>query len=125
MDGTLIPQDPNASAAHSTAKAKRAKALEILTDSAETVAQTLVDMAKGDRPAKREQLDAVKTVLDRIGIIPPERSPDLGPKDLSALSTGELRALLSGVEDQLARQAKPVSATRIDTQPRQTVDMFD
>lgn len=124
--GIQIPQAVTAVSPRATLRrALIAKARETLEDGAIRAAEYLAQAARGDAPAKRERIDAAKTLLDRVGIVPPERRSDDPEKDVTEMSGGELHALLSQLEGELANRAKPVSVASATQEPGQPTGIFD
>jgi hypothetical protein len=95
----------------------RARALE----AAPEMLEYLIAAAKGEAPAKRERIDAAKTVLDRAGIVPPQRDNDK-PASLAELSPADLAKVGQLLEAEQARRRS--ESKTIDVTP-QRVDIFD
>lgn len=95
----------------------RARALE----KAPALLEYLIAAALGTEPAKRERIDAAKTVLDRAGIVPPQRDTDK-PGSLAELSPADLAKVAQLLEAETARRGSV--AKTIDVMP-QVIDMFD
>lgn len=105
-----------------------AKARETLEDGADAAAKYLKDAASGAVPAKRERIDAAKTLLDRVGLVPPERSTPEDAKDVQEMSGAELHNMLQTVEAELSGRAKPINGplvTDATAEPVQPNGMFD
>lgn len=118
MTASIVKTDTSERGAE-TAKTRekvRARALE----AAPAMLEYLIAAADGTAPAKRERIDAAKTVLDRAGIVPPQRDPDK-PSSLAELSPAALAQVSSMLEAEQSRRRS--ESKTIDVTP-QHVDMF-
>lgn len=119
-----MPEVP-AETATSARAARARETREIVKDQAVSAAKDmmayLIEAANGTKPAKRERIDAAKTVLDRAGIVPPQRDSEVGPGG-SGMTMVEVQAFAAALRAELAKRGSV--ANTIDVTP-QRIEMFE
>lgn len=116
-----LPVETETSARAAKARKTRETVRDQAVSASKDMMNYLIAAANGEQPAKRERIDAAKTVLDRAGIVPPQRDsdPEGGATGGSLL---EVRAYAAALKAELVRRGS--ESKLIDVTP-QRIDIFD